>query len=40
MKTVTRIKIALESTDDKRLVIEDKIATLAHGHNHFLDMQH
>ena len=36
MRTVTRIKITLGSTDDKRLVLEDKVSTAAQGHHRLL----
>ena len=32
IRTVTRTKIALESTDDKRVVLESKVSTLVHGY--------
>ena len=32
IKTVTRTKLALESTDNKRFVCDDKVSTLALGH--------
>ena len=36
IRTVTRTKIALESTDDKHVVLNDKVSTLAHGHHYRL----
>ena len=38
IKTVARNKIALESSDDKRVVLEDKVSTLAHGHQRLLNL--
>ncbi|KAF0751119.1 Uncharacterized protein FWK35_00013908, partial [Aphis craccivora] len=32
MKTISRIKLALNRADDKRVVLENQINTLAHGH--------
>ena len=32
-------KIALSANDDKRIIMEDKISTLAHGQNNFLKCQ-
>ncbi|XP_050066570.1 uncharacterized protein LOC126555726 [Aphis gossypii] len=32
MKTISTIKLALNRTDDKRVVLENQINTLAHGH--------
>ena len=38
IKTVTRTKIALESTDDKPVVLKDKVFILAHGHHRLLSL--